>query len=340
MSPVKRKGFFAQTPARPEDELARQADVEALIVPHRTMVQDLPVERIRPNPYQARQQFDNLEELAEAIKAQGFTSRLRVRPDPANEGFFQLVYGERRLRAASLAGRKVVPCEIADHSDAELIEIGLAENIQRRDLTPLEEAKAFQTFIQDRGYTVRSLAEKIGKDKSYVQDRMELLRIPEDVQAMVAQRSDTLRVAREIARLPTPAERKPFIEGVIEGKLNFQEVRQSVARLIEPYGYDYDDDDKGDSGGAGGKEVQNSKGSGPAEQPDLFHVKPQRAARGVKKETPFERQLERDGRVLLATVGKWTAQLPELSNPHKELLKGYFEQLFSEFEALKEKLND
>lgn len=324
MATIKRKGFFGQTPSRPEDELARQRDVEALIVPRRTMVQDLPVERIRPNPFQARKHFDNLEELAEAIKAQGFTSRLRVRPDPTDEGYFQLVYGERRLRAAMLAGRTEVPCEIAEHSDQELIEIGLAENIQRMDLNPIEEAQAFQTFIRERGYSIRSLAGKIGKDKSYVQDRLELLRIPEDVQAMVAQRNDTLRAAREIAKLTTPAERKPLIEGIIEGKLNVQDVRAVIAQQT---GYL--------------ETFQNSEKVGvkePSREIPKSLIKPENEIKTTRKskkiEPSFDHQIERDGRFLLTALARWKGNLPALSQKQKKLMAFYIDQVKAELEAL------
>src|SRR5918998_724506 len=109
---AKRKGFFAQE-IRPEDELARQRDVEALIAPRRLIAQDLPVERIRPNPFQPRRNFEGIEDLAQAIRAQGFTTRLRVRPDPVDQGYFQLAFGERRLRAAQAAGMTEVPAEVA-----------------------------------------------------------------------------------------------------------------------------------------------------------------------------------------------------------------------------------
>jgi ParB family chromosome partitioning protein len=230
--PPKRKGFFSDAP-RAEDDLARQREVAALLAPRRTVVQDLPADRIRPNPFQARKSFRDLEELADAIRVQGFVSRLRVRPAPGEPGFFQLVYGERRLRAARLAELPVVPCEVAEHSDDELIEIGLAENIQRRDLDPLEEAEAFQMFIDERGYSVRRLAERIGKDKGYVEDRLALLRTPEDVRGMVAERPDSLRAAREIAKVPDPSTRRDLIAGVVEGRLTTQEVRTLVRELVD-----------------------------------------------------------------------------------------------------------
>jgi len=227
---ARRKGFFT-TDTRPEDDLARERDLAALVQARRTVVQEIGLARIRPNPFQARQRFTELEELADSIRAHGFTTRLRVRPHPSLPNTFELVYGERRLRAAGIAGLDSVPCEIADHSDDDLVEIGLAENIQRRDLDPLEEARAFATFIEQRGYSVRRLAERIGKDKSYVEDRLVLLRMPADVQEMVAQRPDSLRSAREISKLEEPAARQSLISGVVGGALSTANVRDVVRDL-------------------------------------------------------------------------------------------------------------
>lgn len=340
MPPVKRKGFFNQTPPRPEDELARQQDVEALIVPRRTVVQELPVERVRPNPFQARKQFENLQELANAIKAQGFTSRLRVRPDPYEEGYFQLVYGERRLRAAILAGRTEVPCEIADHSDAEMIEVGLAENIQRSDLTPLEEAQAFQAFTKERGYTIRSLAEKIGKDKSYVDDRLSLLRIPQDVQDMVAQRSDTLRAAREIAKLATPDQRKPLIEGVLEGTLNVQDVRAIIAQASEDKAKIEIETEQtfSTSQQASLPEAtinSSSFSSNESESPSTNSGGKEKNS-NKKRETNLDHIIERDGRLLLSTLARWRDLLPALTEKQRTLLLFYTEQASTELDNIKQ----
>ncbi len=228
----RRRGSFFTAEARPEDDLARERDLAALVQARRTVVQEIGLERIRPNPFQARQTFTDLEGLADSIRAHGFTTRLRVRPHPSQPNTFELVYGERRLRAARIAGLDSVPCEIADHSDDDLVEIGLAENIQRRDLDPLEEARALATFIEQRGYSVRRLAERIGKDKSYVEDRLALLRMPEDVRDMVAQRPDSLRAAREISKLGAPEARQPLIGGVVGGALSTADVREAVRDLI------------------------------------------------------------------------------------------------------------
>lgn len=191
--------------------------------------QDLPLDRIRPNPYQARREFTDLEELAEAIRAQGFISRLRVRPDPTDAGYYQLVYGERRLRAAGLADLRLILCDVAAHTDHELIEIGLVENIQRQDLNPLEEARAFQTFIDQLNYSIRTLAERIGKHRSYVEGRLALLRAPDDVKDLVLARPNTIDAARQIASLPDPQDRQDLIAGVASGDLSSQAVRQKVS---------------------------------------------------------------------------------------------------------------
>lgn len=224
---AKRKGFFNHI-ARPEDAEARMRDIEALFVPRRSALQDVPLDRIHPNPFQARQTFDAIGELAEAIRAQGFVSRLRLRPHPELPGHFQLVYGERRLRAAEAAGLAEVPCEISEHSDAEMVEIGLTENIQRRDLDPLEEARALQAIIETRGYTISALAERLGKSKGYVNNRLALLRAPEDVQQLVAQRPHTIIAARDLAALPEPEDRRELIDGLVAGRLTAAGVRESI----------------------------------------------------------------------------------------------------------------
>jgi ParB family chromosome partitioning protein len=190
--------------------------------------QDIPTERIRTNPFQARVKFKDIEELAESMRTHGFTSRLRVRRDPAQPQFFQLVYGERRLRAAQVAGIKVIPCDVTEYSDQQMREIGLTENLQRSDLEPLEEARAFRVAIDDGAYSIRVLATQIGKSKGYVQSRLDLLRAPDDVQQMVDQHPETFTAGLLIGQLPTPEMRQPLIESVIKGELDKEAVRRIV----------------------------------------------------------------------------------------------------------------
>ncbi len=215
--------------AQPQVDDAAGALAELLsVTPLPVRSADLPIERLRPNPFQARKTFTDLDQLAQAIRAQGFTTRLRVRPDPAASGYFQLVFGERRLRAAQLADLQAVPCDIAEHSDDDLVEIGLAENIQRQDLDPLEEARALQAFIDQRGYSIRRLAERVGKDRGYIENRLALLRLPDDVQQLVEQRPDSIDAARRIGKLESPEERAALIEQVASGEMNAKTVRTIV----------------------------------------------------------------------------------------------------------------
>jgi ParB family chromosome partitioning protein len=303
---TRRKGFFAQEP-QAADEAARQREVAALLAPRRVVVQDLPIERIRPNPFQARRQFSDLEELAATIRTQGFTTRLRVRPDPATPGFFQLAFGERRLRAARLAGLTNVPCEIAEHTDEELLEIGLAENIQRRDLDPLEEAQAFRLFIAERGYSIRRLAERIGKDKSYVDDRLALLRQPADVQAMIAARPDSLRAAREIGRLETAAERAPLIAGVVGGTLNTEDVRAVVRAATTPVPTE-------------GELPATAAARDPAPQP-----RPARQPGAGQRDT--QARLKQDREILRTILARWREMAPTLAPAEQALLQDYLDEL-------------
>lgn len=215
--------------AQPQVDDAAGALAELLsVTPLPVRSADLPIERIRPNPFQARKTFTDLDQLAQAIRAQGFTTRLRVRPDPTASGYFQLVFGERRLRAAQLAELQAVPCDIAEHSDDDLVEIGLAENIQRQDLDPLEEARALQAFIDQRGYSIRRLAERVGKDRGYIENRLALLRLPDDVQQLVEQRPDAIDAARRIGKLESAEERAALIEQVASGEMNAKTVRSIV----------------------------------------------------------------------------------------------------------------
>ncbi len=112
--------------------------------------QEISIDRLRPNPFQPRQEFnqEDLDELKVSIQQNGFISILFVRPDPSEENVFQLAYGERRWRAAQLAGLLVIPCKIEELSDEQMEDIALIENIQRKDLNPLDEAQAFAKKLE------------------------------------------------------------------------------------------------------------------------------------------------------------------------------------------------
>ena len=311
--PSRRKGLYTDALSA-EQEMRVEHNIQALLLPQRARVADLPIEHIQPNPFQARRSFDGIEELAEAIRVQGFITRLRVRPDPAAAGRYQLVYGERRLRAAQLAGLATVPVEIVDVTDEALVEVGLAENIQRRDLNPLEEAHALQSFINQRGYTQAKLAERIGKPRSYVQERLSLLDAPADVQEMIRQRPDTVRVAREIARLPTDAARRPLIEAVLEGYLS----KDAVSTLI--------------------RDGSNAGRPTTGQPPDTHGAPPARSPQVSDKSARFDRALDHDIPALQVIFSRWRQAARHLSEPQRERLLAYVEQHLEELEQLMELL--
>ncbi len=312
----KRKGFYDESPGDSGLDLLRERNVETLIQPlietHRSVQRDLRIDRIRANPFQARRTFD-VAELAQVIRVHGFTSRLRVRPDPVDAGYFQLVFGERRLRAAREAGLVEVPCEIAEHTDAEMIEIGLAENIQRQDLDPLEEAEAFQVFLDQRGYSIRSLAERIAKDKGYIENRLALLRAPHDVQQMVALRPDTIRAAREIAKLAPANARRPLIDGLITGKLNLTTVNTIVREAAA-------------TPSEAAKIVAARVAGRPVPEPH--------AGSSSKGPPDTDREIARDARLLATTIARWHAQVPALNEQQRVQMVRYIEEHLLALEQL------
>src|SRR5436309_11392863 len=198
---------------------------------------ELALEVIERSPFQARRRFsdEELQELAKSIEHQGMLSRIRVRPHPLKEGMYQLVYGERRLRAAKLLGWTTVPCESASYTDSELIEMGLAENLQREDLDPLDEAILFRNIL-DRSnnlYSIRSLALSIGKHKNYVEERLALLRLPEDVQQILQEQPKvSLRALIEIAKLPTAEAREPLVQQLRLGMMSTEDIRTIVQEVL------------------------------------------------------------------------------------------------------------
>ncbi len=293
---------------------SNDADFDALFAPRDAgrvaSIQNIPITRIDPNPFQARRAFEDLAELADAIQAQGFVTRLRVRPSTTENGRYQLVYGERRLRAALMAGLTDVPCEIVDQADHEMIEIGLAENIQRRDLAPLEEAQAFRMLIDQRGYTHAGLAQRIGKDRSYVEDRLALLRMPPDVQKMVEQRPDSLRAAREIAKLPDVRTRQPLIKGVSDETLS----QHSVRALI--------------------RETKQQNHAEPKEREPADSAP--KAADVL--ESNFAKMIARDGGNLRVMCSRWRQALPTLSGDERAALLALIRQHLDELEQFKQQL--
>jgi ParB family chromosome partitioning protein len=163
-------------------------------------VQQLAVGDIGPNPHQPRSRFDEeaLRELAASIRATGVLQPVLVR---RNGDDYQLVAGERRLRAAQMAGLAHIPAVVRDVTDAEMMELALVENIQREDLNPIEEARAYQTLSEKLGLTHDQISERVGKQRSSITNSLRLLGLPVEVQDMVSRGTLSAGHARALLAL-------------------------------------------------------------------------------------------------------------------------------------------
>jgi ParB family chromosome partitioning protein len=165
-------------------------------------VQELPVDMIRPGAFQPRQHMDDaaLEELAESIRSQGIVQPVLVRARQET-GDYELIAGERRWRAAQLAGLEAVPAMVRELSDDQALEIALIENIQREELTPVEEARAFERLTQEFGLTHDALAEAVGRKRATISNTLRLLRLPREVQQALDEGSLRMGHARALLAL-------------------------------------------------------------------------------------------------------------------------------------------
>ena len=191
-------------------------------------VRNIDVERIQPNPEQPRLMFDEttLEELAASIREHGVLQPILVRP--LDGGEFQLIAGERRWRASKAAGLETIPALVEEIDDDTALEISIIENLQREDLSPLDEAAMYDRMVREHGYSVRRLAQKLGKDKGYLENRMRLADAPEEVRELVSLRKDTLSHAYELMKVADPKKRKRLAAQVAKGELTLIKLRDKI----------------------------------------------------------------------------------------------------------------
>ncbi len=200
---------------------------------------DIPIELIHRNPDQPRKQFDEheLSELADSIRARGIIQPLLLRPAPDADGEYQIVAGERRWRAAQLAGLRVVPAVVRGFGDEEVLEIAIVENVQRADLNAIEEAMGYRALQERFGRTQEAVAEEVGKSRSHVANTLRLLALPQVVQDHVMGGRLTAGHARAIAAAPDPA---ALAAQVIDRGLNVRDtealVRQGADKPRRPSG--------------------------------------------------------------------------------------------------------
>ena len=194
--------------------------------------QELLIKNIAANPYQPRCNFDEekLQELAASIKEFGVVQPVVVRKKGRS---YELVAGERRLRAAGLAGLTKVPAIVKDYDDAKMMEIALIENIQRHDLNPIEEAQGLRRLMQEFKLTQEQTAEKVGRSRSAVTNLLRLLNLPEQVQAHIINGVLTMGQAKQLLGLPKPEQMCEVAEAIIANGWSSRMTEEVVRKLKE-----------------------------------------------------------------------------------------------------------
>ncbi|HEX8254400.1 MAG TPA: ParB/RepB/Spo0J family partition protein [Thermoanaerobaculia bacterium] len=193
----------------------------------------LPLQMIEPNSEQPRTQLGNIEELAASVREKGVLEPILVRPIGPNR--YQIISGERRYRAATMAGLDEIPAIELDVDDKEQLEIALIENIQRKDLTAFEEAEGFAVLQQKFGYTHEKISQVIGKSRTTITETLMINDIPDRIRAMCREASITSKsVLVQVARAGSEEAMEQFVRAVAAGELSRDELRKQTATKPEP----------------------------------------------------------------------------------------------------------
>lgn len=200
---------------------------------HAATTAEVPISSLKPNPVQPRRSFRaaSLAELADSIRARGVLQPVLV--EAAGEGSWVIVAGERRVRAARLAGLERVPVIVRTFSPEERLEIALIENLQRDDLTPIEEAKAFRQLMEIRGLTQEQVAAKVGKDRTTVTNSLRLLKLPEKIQDAVDRGEVSAGHARALLAVTASADQQALFDRVVKRGLSVRETEQAAAAISQ-----------------------------------------------------------------------------------------------------------
>lgn len=194
---------------------------------------EVAVNEVKPNPYQPRKKFDDdkIHELADSIKLHGVFTPILVKK--AVKGY-ELITGERRLRASKLAGLKTIPAILMDFDDQQMMEIALLENIQREDLNAIEEAQGYEKLIKKLGYTQEELAHRIGKSREHVANLLRLLKLPEKVQQHVINDELSMGHVRALLALKDASLMEDVAQKAIQQHLSVRAVEALVKSINEP----------------------------------------------------------------------------------------------------------
>ena len=191
----------------------------------------LPLQKVEPNPNQPRRRFDEeeLQALSDSIAEHGILQPLAVRA--MEGGFYQIIAGERRWRAARLAGLKEVPVVVVEADDRTVMELALIENLQRQDLNPMEEAEGYRVLTEEYGLTQEQAAARVGKSRPAVANALRLLALPEDVRSLVEKGELSAGHARAVLSLPTPARQRAAAQKILTLRLSVRQAEAMCKRL-------------------------------------------------------------------------------------------------------------
>jgi ParB family transcriptional regulator, chromosome partitioning protein len=192
-------------------------------------LRDIPIGQIESNPFQPRKTFqkEELDELRESLKASGLLQPITVRPSSKGKGY-ELIAGERRLRAAAELGWESIPAVVKEMNDQEILTLALIENLQRSDLNPIEEAEGYDQLIRDFGHTQQSVATIVGKDRSTVANVLRILQLPRAVRKLIEEGKLTAGQARPLLALEGEARITSFAQLAVERGWSAREVEQRV----------------------------------------------------------------------------------------------------------------
>ena len=217
------KGLGALLPTRPPALTPENRPEDAVA---------LPVDSIDPNPFQPRRLFqaERMAELAQSIRANGIIQPIVVR---RSSDRYQLVAGERRWRAAKLAGLTHVPVVVQQIPDERLLEVTLVENIQREDLNPIETAIAFERMMSELSLNAEEIGQRTGKDRTTIVNAVRLLQLPQDLQQLVAERRLSAGHARCLVSLPTPDLQREVAERAVAQGWSVRQIERTTQRMLE-----------------------------------------------------------------------------------------------------------
>lgn len=194
---------------------------------------EIDTDLIEPNNFQPRTNFneEKLEELAQSIRANGVIQPLLVRR--VDNDKYQLVAGERRWRAAQRAGLLKVPCVVREIPEDKMLELALVENIQRQELSAIEEAQAYKRLIETLGFTQEMVAQRVGRDRTFITNYLRLLRLPEDIQQMVEVEKLSTGHARALLGIDDPEIQRKLAKNIIDKGLSVRQIEYVVKSTIE-----------------------------------------------------------------------------------------------------------